>query len=45
LVPTTVRLYSINYNASGGDMDLTVLILVAMFLVYMYFNNKDDWRG
>lgn len=23
-------------------MDLTVLILVAMFLIYMYFDNNDN---
>ena len=47
VVPTDIRLHSISiYSNWWSDrMDLTVLLLVAMFLVYMYVNDRDDWRG
>jgi len=29
-------------SQDNGLMDFTIVALVAMFLVYMYFNDKDD---
>ena len=47
VVPPSVRLRSVGIypNRWSDRMDLTVLLLVAMFLVYMYVNDRDDWRG